>query len=283
MTNLKSIGEQEITPANIWFTIKISLVSMLVLILIFGSFYTISAGHRGVLLTFGKPNMDVSEEGLHFKIPIVQKVKKMEVRTQKIEVGADSASKDLQNVQTTIALNFHLSANEVPVLYQEIGASYRERIIDPAIQETVKAVSARYTAEELVTRRTEVRNDMQVALKERLQKSYIIVDDFNIVNFQFSEEFDKAIELKVTAEQLKLKAEMDLERIKIEKEQKITQAEAEAQALKLQKQEITSDLLKLRQIEVQRQAIEKWDGVLPKVTGGALPFIDVNKEAGLQI
>ncbi len=250
-------------------------VSIFVLVLLFSSFYTISAGQRGVLLTFGKPSMNAMGEGLHFKIPMVQTIQKLEVRTTKIETNADSASKDLQDVQTTIALNYHLSPGETPKLYQEIGKAYRERIIDPAIQESVKAVSAQFTAEELVTRRPEVRRGIQEFLTKRLRKYYIIVDDFNIVNFQFSEEFDKAIEQKVTAEQLKLKAEKDLERIIVEKEQRITQAQAEAEALRLQKQEITPDLIKLRQIEVQRQAIEKWDGILPKVTGGAIPFIDI--------
>ena len=260
------------------FPIKKSIFGVLIVILLFMAVFTVSAGERGVLMTFGKPSMDAMDEGLHFKIPFFQTVKKMEVRTQKVEVGADSASKDLQMVQTTIALNYHLMPESVPRLYQEIGKDYRERIIDPAIQESVKAVTAKFTAEELITRRSEVRQGMQEELRQRLEKSYIKVDDFNIVNFQFSEEFNKAIEAKVTAEQEKLKAVMDLERIKIEKEQIITQAQAEAESLRLQKQEITPDLIKLRKIEVQRLAIEKWNGIMPQVTGGAMPFIDIRSE-----
>jgi regulator of protease activity HflC (stomatin/prohibitin superfamily) len=253
-----------------------SLVFLILGILLL-SVYIVSAGERGVLLTFGKPSMNAVQEGLHFKIPLAQTVKKLEVRTQKIETNADSASKDLQDVQTTIALNFHLMPESTPRLYQEVGLSYRERIIDPAIQESVKSVTAKFTAEELITRRPEVRHGIQGAISERLGKYYIVVDDFNIVNFQFSEEFDKAIESKVTAEQLKLKAERDLERILIEKEQKIAQAQAEAEALRLQKQEITPDLVRLREIEAQIRAIEKWDGILPIVTGGAMPFIDISQ------
>lgn len=242
-----------------------------VLILLFSSVYTINAGQRGVLLTFGKPSMEAIGEGLHFKFPIAQSVRKMEVRTQKIETNADAASKDLQNVETIIALNFHLSPGEVPSLYQEVGTAYVDRIINPAIQESVKAVQARFTAEELVSRRTEVRDGIQTVLTERLAKYYIIVDDFNIVNFQFSEEFDNAIEAKVTAEQQKLKAEMDLERIMVEKEQKITQAEAEAESIRIQSLALqqNKDILELR-------AIEKWNGVLPKVTGGATPFVNID-------
>lgn len=259
-------------------TISFAVVGIIVLILLLGSFSVVSAGERGVRLTFGKPSMDALDEGIHFKIPIVQSIKKLEVRTQKIETQADSASRDLQDVQTTIALNFHLMPDTTPRLYQQIGTDYKSRIIDPAIQESVKAVSARFTAEELVARRPEVREGIRQELVDKLGKYFIQVDDFNIVNFQFSAEFDKAIEQKVTAEQLKLKAERDLERIKIEKEQTITQAEAEAEALRLQKQEITPDLIELRKIEVQRTAVEKWNGILPKVTGGAIPFIQLDEE-----
>ncbi len=250
--------------------IKYSIIGILGLIIFFGLFYTISAGERGILLTFGKPSMNAAGEGLHFKFPIVQSVKKMEVRTQKIEVVADSASADLQDVQTTIALNFHLEPSQVPKLYQQIGRDYAGRIIHPAMQESVKAVTAKFTAEELITRRPEVRKGIQEAMREKLEVYYIVVDDLNIVNFQFSPEFDKAIEEKVTAEQKKLKAERDLERIKIEKQQKITQAEAEAESIRIQSLALqdNKDILELR-------AIEKWDGVLPKVTGGATPFIDV--------
>ena len=258
--------------------VKYGLILFALLLLTFTAFYTIPAGHRGVLLTFGKPSMSSIDEGLHIKIPIAQTVKKMEVRKQKIEVTADSASKDLQDVQTTIALNFHLSSSQVPKLYQEIGNDYRDRIINPSIQESVKATTAKFTAEELITRRSEVRNSIQEFITEKLKKYYIIVDDFNIVNFQFSDEFDKAIEAKVTAVQLKLKAEVDLERIKVEKQQKITQAEAEAEALRIQKQVITSELIKLRQIEMMMAAIDKWDGKMPEATSG-MPFIDITPKS----
>jgi len=252
----------------------IFIICTIIISLLFSSFYTVQAGNRGVMLTFGKPSMDAKPEGFGFKIPFAQKVVKMEVRTQKVEVVADSASLDLQDVQATIALNFHVSPENSPVLYKEIGLGYTDRIINPSIQESVKATTANYKAEELITKRPLVREDIRELMIQKLSKYNIIVDDFNIVDFKFSEEFDKAIEAKVTAEQLKLKADRDLERIKIEKEQIIIQAEAEAQALKLQKQEITQELIKLREIEMMKLAIEKWDGVMPEATSG-MPFIDV--------
>jgi regulator of protease activity HflC (stomatin/prohibitin superfamily) len=247
-------------------------VIFIIAILLLGCITIVSAGERGVKLTLGKPSMDALGEGLHFKIPIVQSIKKLEVRTQKIETSADSASRDLQDVQTTIALNYHLLPDVTPRLYQEVGPDYKSRIIDPAIQESVKAVSARFTAEELVTRRPEVRDGIRMELTERLSKYYIQVDDFNIVNFQFSEEFDKAIEAKVTAEQNALAAKNKLEQVKYEAEQRITQANAEAEAIRIQAQAITSQG---GRDYVQLQAIEKWNGILPEVTGGAVPFINI--------
>jgi regulator of protease activity HflC (stomatin/prohibitin superfamily) len=151
---------------------------------------------------------------------------------------------------------------------------YKERIIDPAVQEVVKAVTAKYTAVELITQREKVRTEIKDLLRQRLVGYNIGVDDFSIINFKFSQQFTQAIESKQTAEQFALKAQRDLERIKIEAEQKVTQAKAEAEALRLQKANITQELVSLRQIEASMKAIEKWDGHLPKVTGGAIPFID---------
>jgi regulator of protease activity HflC (stomatin/prohibitin superfamily) len=255
--------------------VKWGILVIVVVVLLFGSFFTIPAGYRGVVLTFGKPSQLVAEEGIHLKVPFAQSIKKVEVRTQKIEATADSASLDLQDVQTTVALNYHVIPNEANNLYQNIGLSYRERVILPAIHESVKAMTAKFNAENLIARRPEVRNGIKELLSEKLSKYNVIVDSLNIVNFQFSEEFDRAIEAKVTAEQLKLKAEMDLERIKVEKEQRIALAEAEAEALRLQKSQITPDLIRLREVDAQIKAIEKWDGVMPEVTGGAIPFINV--------
>lgn len=257
------------------------VIAFVVLLILSMGVYIVPAGERGVLLTFGKPSMDAMGEGLHFKIPFAQTVKKLEVRTKKVEALAASVSRDLQNVETTLVLNYHLSPGEVPALYQEIGTAYEERIINPAIQESLKAVMARFTAEELTTKRSEVSMNIKEFLAERLKKYYVVVDDFNIVNFEFSEEFSKAIEQKVTSQQNKLKAEIELERIKIEKEQRIAQAEGEAEALRLQKTEITPDLLRQKELEVQRfalevqlKAIEKWNGMMPTVTGGAVPFLN---------
>jgi len=239
----------------------------------------ISAGDRGVMTTFGRAEEQVYEPGIHFRIPLAQSMHMMDVRLQKGEGEGDAASKDLQSVHTRIAINYHLNPKDVVNVYRNIGPSAdiaADRIIIPAAQEAVKAVTARFTAEELVSRRTEVRDAIGNLLREKMQRHGLVLDEFAIVNFAFSRSFSEAIEAKVKAEQEKLKAERDLQRIEVEAKQKVASAKAEADALALQRQQITTDLLALRRIENEREAIRKWDGKLPNVTGGTVPFIQVN-------
>jgi len=247
-----------------------------IIFLIFGCFFIVDAGERAVLLTFGQPSITSYEPGIHFKIPIAQKAIRMEIRSLKYESDASSASKDLQIVTTQIAVNYHLEPTQIPTIYKQLGPNYQNTIIQPLNQETIKSVTAKFTAEELITRRQDVKEEIKQMLKEKLLERDIIVEEVSITNFDFSASFNEAIEAKVTAEQQKLKADMDLQRIKVEAEQTIASAKAEAESLRLQKQEITPDLIALRQIEVQRAALEIWDGKLPIVVGGATPFIDIS-------
>ncbi len=251
------------------------LFVLFIVLLMINPFVIIGAGERGIVLNFGAVQTDVLGEGLHFRIPIVQKIVKMDVKVHKSQTDAEAASKDLQDTHSVIAVNYHILPEKANWIYQNIGISYKERIIDPTVQEVVKAVTAKYTAIEVITQREKVRTEIKELLKQRLVVYNIVVDDFSIVNFQFSPQFSQAIEAKQTAEQLAFKAQRDLERIKIEAEQKITSAKAEAEALRLQKENVTPQLVKLRQIEATLKAIEKWDGHLPKVSSGAMPFIDV--------
>jgi len=236
----------------------------------------IGAGQRGVVLNFGAVQNEVLGEGLHFRIPIMQKVVPVDVRVQKTESEAAAASMDLQDVSSKVALNYHIIPDKANTVYQTIGVSFKERIIDPAVQEVVKAVTAKYTAEELITKRPAVSDAMKSTLTERLLAHHIAVDAFSIVGFSFSKIFMEAIESKQTAEQLALKAKRDLQRIKIEAEQKITAAKAEAESLRIQRANISADLIELRKVEANLRAIDKWNGILPQVTGGgAVPFIGV--------
>ncbi|MBT5808191.1 prohibitin family protein [Candidatus Uhrbacteria bacterium] len=242
------------------------------LIVVISSLGTVGAGERGVMLQFGAVQDRVIGEGLYFKIPFVQTVEVIDVRIQKDEVLSTASSKDLQIVTSKIALNYHLDPDNVNNVWQEVGKSYNTRIIAPSIQEAVKSVTARFTAEELITKREEVKDQIKANLFERLSTNYIIVDEFNIIDFSFSAAFNEAIEAKVTAEQLKLKADRDLERIRIEADQNAVAAEGKAKAILTEAQ-----ALRANPQVVELRWIEKWDGKTPLYWGEASPFIGLNQ------
>jgi regulator of protease activity HflC (stomatin/prohibitin superfamily) len=244
------------------------------ILIFFRPWVQVGAGQRGIVLNFGAVEKKVLDEGLHLRIPVMQEIVLMDVKVQKAETDAAAASADLQDVTSRVALNYHIVPDQANIVYQKIGIHFKERIIDPAILEVVKAVTAKYTAEELITKRPAVSEAMRRNLMDRLIVNNIAVDAFSIVTFSFSKVFTEAIESKQTAEQLALKAKRDLDRIKIEAEQKITTARAEAESLRLQRANISPDLIELRKIEANMKAIEKWNGILPQVTGGgAIPLI----------
>ena len=251
--------------------------ALIFLLVAFRPFVQIGAGERGVLLKWKAVSDTVFNEGLHFIVPMMHSVEIMDVTIQKSQTEAKAASEDIQETRSVIALNYHIDPLKVNVVYQTLRHDVKRRIIDPAVQEVVKAVTARYSAVDLITKRGEVKDEIQDALKDRLSAYNVIVDDFAIIDFQFSTEFSKAIESKQTADQLAKKAENDLKRIMIEAKQKVESAKAEAESLRLQKQNISKDLIELRKIEAQIKAIEKWDGVMPRVTGGAMPFVDADR------
>ncbi|QDR79950.1 prohibitin family protein [Sporomusa termitida] len=256
--------------------IPIAAVGIILLFLAFNSIVIVQAGTRGIVLQLGAVQPLVLNEGLHFKIPFIQKVIPIDVRVGKAQSDQTAASRDLQIVTTTIAVNFHLVPDEVNKLYQNVGLAYDDRIVAPAIGEAVKAVTAQYTAEELISKRSEVSSKVKETLASKLSTYYMALDEINITEFKFSTEYNNAIEQKQIAEQNALKAKLDLQRIEVESQQTIERAKAEAESLRLQKQEVTQELIDLRRIETQMRAIEKWDGKLPSVTGGVTPFIDAN-------
>ena len=240
-----------------------------VLILLMSSFVTIGAGERGVVFSqFGGVQERILDEGFQLKIPFLETVIPIDVKIQKSETQASASSRDLQVVTSVIALNYHVDPAAVNKVYQSVGLAFESRIIDPAVQESVKAVTARFTAEDLITQRDQVSMQIKDLLATRLGTRNIIVDEFSITELNFSEIFNNSIEAKQVAEQQALKARQDLERIKIEAEQKVTTSRAEADAQRLQRETITKELLQLR-------AIEKWDGRLPQVTSGAIPLLNL--------
>jgi regulator of protease activity HflC (stomatin/prohibitin superfamily) len=259
--------------------IAYAVLSFTAFLFFMGSYFVIDAGERGVVLRFGAVNRVVAE-GIHFKVPFIEDIVRMSVRVQKSTTKTGAASHDLQIVHTTMVLNYGLEADKVGETYKTLGVNrdVAEKIINPSVEESFKAASARYTAEELISKREALKTEVRKYLRDRLAPFGITVIELSITDFQFSPEFNKAIESKQTAEQLALKAKRDLDRIKVEAQQKIATAQAEAEALRIQRQVISGELIKLRQIEAQLKAIEKWDGKLPNVTGGAMPFISVDRE-----
>lgn len=232
----------------------------LAIIIISGSVRTIGAGEVGIVTRFGEVNR-IAESGLKFKIPFIESMVKMETRVQKQEVKTDAATKDLQEVNGSIAVNFSLTNDNALRVYKELGINYDETIITPILHESFKQGVSGYTAEQLMANRTEVKISVQEMLNERLAAYGISVVDVNITDLNFSDSFNAAIEQKAVAQQEVEKAKQELERVKVEAESKIEAARAEAEAQRLQQQTLTNEMIK-------KMWIEKWDGKLPTTQTG---------------
>lgn len=218
--------------------ISAGIILVFVLVAALSTLFTIKAGTVGVVTRFGSVSRVVGD-GLHAKIPFIEGLTKLNIQTQKEQIEAQSASKDLQSVTTEIALNYNIKADAAGTLFREVGKDYKERIIDPSIQEAVKASTAKYTAEELITKREALREDILLLLKQKLEPVYIVPTEVSITNFSFSNRFDAAIEAKVTAEQNALQAKNKLQQVEFEAQQRIEAAKAEAEAIRIQAQAIT--------------------------------------------
>ena len=234
--------------------ILFSLLGLFVLITLLCSFQTIKSGEVGLRVRFGEIIDSNLSEGLNLKIPYVEKIVKVNIKVQKVELSTMAASKDLQDIDTTIAVNYRVLGNSASNLYRTVGNSYEEVILHPAIQECVKSVISNYTAEEVVTSRSEVSAKSLEELQGKVSNYGITIDSFNIINLTFSEEYSNAIEEKQVAEQ-------KLATAKLEAEAKIVEAEATKKANDLMKQSLTDEL-------IAKQFIEKWDGKLPETYAG---------------
>lgn len=241
------------------------------------SFTTIDAGSVGVVKKFGQPVRQLNP-GAHFVIPYAETVTNVAVQTRTVTPEEIASSADLQVVKTKVTLAYHIDPVYATNILVELNDDAEVRIINPSIIEAVKATTAKYNASELITQRATVRDGIEAMIAQRLSGYHLIADQVSITDFNFSEDYNKAIEAKVTAQQNAEKALNDLQRIKTEAQQQIEQAKGEAEALKSQKEQITPELLQLRTIEMLK---EKWDGRLPQYTGGGtIPFLDVLKATG---
>lgn len=254
---LRDDGTDTLKP-NILKIVSHAILVIVFLIFVFGSFGTIDAGERGVHTRLNKV-VGMKEPGLYFKLPIVDKIRPFNTRTQVVSYEREeplaAASKDLQDVQVATVVNYHLDPSSVGEIYSLYGRQdvFEANVIRPVVRDTVKAVASQYTAEELVTHRPQFTEATKSKLVERLESKHVIVEQVNITNFQFSESFTHAIEAKVTAEQNALAAKNKLEQVKFEAEQRIQQARGEAEAIRIQAQAITQqggeDYVKLQWIK----------------------------------
>lgn len=266
---LKGLNKQ--TPDHVNFTAfawTARAIGLLMMIggILMASVVLVQAGNRGVLLRFGAAYGDLAE-GIHLITPGMDSVIMMETRTQKEESKATAASKDLQTVTTSLALNFHVDPNKVASIYRNVGTEYNSRIIDPAVQESLKTVTAKYTAEELIKNRAQVKAEVQEDITTRLKAYDILVEPagLSITNFDFSPEFNHAIEAKQVAQQDAEKQKYVLQQAELQKQTDVTKAEGTAKAAQL-----NAESLKVQggALVIAREWIEKWDGKLPSVSGG---------------
>lgn len=257
-----------------------AVVAVIALFMLISSITIIRAGERGIVLSWGAFDGQIMDQGLHFRTPIKEKVVRMNVQTRVIAFEANgeysglaAASKDLQDVSISIVANYHVDPAKVGQIFQDYGTSYEDNVLSPIVRETVKSLSSQYTAEELVTKRTDFSDKLDSLLTDRFAEKSAIFERVNVTNFQFSKSFNDAIEAKVTAQQNAQAAQNKLEQVKAEAQQTIETAKADAEAIAIQAKAVNAqggaDYVKLKWIE-------KWNGQMPVTQlGGATPLIQI--------
>ncbi|MEG5161885.1 prohibitin family protein [Microcoleus sp. AT3-A2] len=263
------------TVQSVKYNLALYIVGGIVFIiaaLILRPFALVGPGERGVMMRFGKVQDTILDEGIHPILPIFTSVKTLSVRVQKTDLKADAASKDLQSITTDLAVNWNVDPAKVNQVFQQVGDEEQivTSILSPAISEVLKAATSKKTAEEIITKRTELKTEIDNSLKKRLEPYGVIVRDVSLINFGFSPEFSKAIESKQIAEQEAKQAEFTVKKATQDAQAEINRAKGKAEAQRLQRQTLTAEIL-------QQQAIEKWNGQFPTVMGGGgtLPLINI--------
>jgi regulator of protease activity HflC (stomatin/prohibitin superfamily) len=278
-----NIGEFKLPKPR---TAGILILLILIIIILWGTFVIIPAGHRGVALWWGSVENRIMGEGLNFKVPIAENVIKVDVKVQPHPFKEiDASSKEYQMVKMTGMMNFHIDPAYVNDLYQKVGLDFADKVIDPAFNDFVKEVVPTYPIGEILPKREEIRKTAMKKLGDNLSRYHIIVDDIYFANIRFSPEYERAIEAKQVAQQQVETQKQVLAQREIEAQQKVATAKGEAESIQVvaQGQAKANDALSrsISPILVQYKGIEKWNGILPQVSGGAVPFIDLSKMGGL--
>ena len=286
----------------------LAIAVFLALIVLPNCFATVPVGSTGIMLTMGKVEDTALPEGMHFQIPFVQRIVSMDNRVKKLELSTEAFSKDIQTVSATLAVNYRLQTEKTFAIYKSTGTAYEDNLIVPATHEVLKSVCAQYTAEELISKRAESSDKMRDELDAKLSQIGISITDFNIIDFDFSDEFISAVESKQVAEQLKKKAatenETAIAQAEREKQVSIKQSEAEAERVRIAAEaqaqstliaaQAEADAVKLaadaeayRLEQIGRQLTDKtilntladnWNGELPGVIGaGAAGILNLDE------
>ncbi len=266
-------------------TIGVLVILLIIFILLWGSFAIVPAGHRGVVLWWGSVEKRVMGEGLNFKVPMAERVIRVDVKVQPHPFKEiDAASKEYQMVKLTGMMNFHIDPSYVNDLYQKVGLDFANKVIDPAFNDFVKEVVPIYQITEILPKREEIRKRAMTKLGDNLSRYHIIVDDIYFANIRFSPEYEKAVEAKQVAQQQVETQRQVLAQREIEAHQKVATAKGEAESILVvaQGQAKANEVLSrsISPILVEYKGIEKWNGILPQVSGGAVPFIDIGKMGG---
>ena len=250
------------------------LVILVILLAIFNPIAMVDVGERGVKVTLGKVSPESYTEGIHFTTPLISHIVTMDVKTQKSNIATMVFTKDIQQAKLTYVVNYNLQPENVHKMYKQVGKNYKDTILIPIVEGTVKNVIGGWNASDLIANRTKATNDILVKLQEQLNDNYITITDFNITDIDYSDAFEKAIESKVTAEQEALKAKNVTVQVQEEARQKVIAAEAEAKSMAIRAKALTQN-----KALVQYEAVKKWDGKLPQYQmGNAVPFLNLGKE-----
>jgi len=269
---------QGVKPRNV----GILIILILIFIILWGMFVVVPAGHRGVVLWWGSVENRIMGEGLNFKVPMAERVIKVDVKVQPHPFKEiDASSREYQMVKMSGMMNFHIDPSFVNDLYQKVGLDFADKVIDPAFNDFVKEVVPTYPIGEILPKREEIRKRAMAKLGDNLARYHVIVDDIYFANIRFSPEYEKAIEAKQVAQQQVETQRQVLAQREIEAQQKVATAKGEAESIQVvaQGQAKANDALSrsISPILVQYKSVEKWNGILPQVSGSAVPFIDLGK------
>lgn len=250
----------------------ITLLGIIIFLLICNPVAMVGAGERGVKVTLGKVSPVSYTEGIHLITPFVSHIKTMDVRTQKDNMQTPVYTKDIQQAGISYVINYNLQPENAHKMYREVGVDYKDKILLPVVEGTIKDVIGKWNAQDLVANREKATQEILSKLQSHLSKNYINVTDFQMVSIDYSDVFERAIEAKVTAEQDALKAKNKTVQIQEEAKQKIISAEAEAKSMSIRAHALTQN-----KALVEYEAVQKWNGVLPQyMMGNSIPFINID-------